>query len=214
MPMATLTYHTTDIRNIALAGHGASAKTSLVDALLFAAGETARLGSVDEGTSLSDVEDEERRRHFTIDSHLLHLEWEGKQVHLIDSPGYPDFIGSALGALNAVENVLVTVSAPAGIEVNTRRIFHEAGKLGPRPVHRPDQDGRRQRRLPRRPRSPARGLRTPVRPLQPADRPGRRPSGASSTRSTHRTTSPKVARCTRPRRTRWSSSRSSRSTKT
>jgi len=128
--MATATYHLTDIRNIALAGHGASAKTSLVDALLFAAGATDRRGSVDDGTSVSDVEDEEKRRHFTIDCHLLHLEWQGKQVHLIDTPGYPDFIGNALGALAAVENVLLTVSANAGIEVNTRRIFQEAGRLG------------------------------------------------------------------------------------
>ena len=71
----TTTYHITDIRNIALAGHGASGKTSLADALLYAAGATDRRGSVDDGTSLSDVEDEEKRRHFTIDCHLLHLEW-------------------------------------------------------------------------------------------------------------------------------------------
>src|SRR5580704_16397416 len=125
----TTTYHTTDIRNIALAGHGASGKTSLADALLFAAGATERRGSVDDGTSISDVEDEEKRRHFTIDCHLLHCEWGGKQVHLIDSPGYPDFIGNALSALAAVENVVVTVSAPSGIEVNTRRIFQEATRL-------------------------------------------------------------------------------------
>jgi elongation factor G len=127
-----MTYHITDIRNIALAGHGASGKTTLADALLYTAGATDRRGSVDEGTSLSDVDEEEKRRHFTIDCHLLHLEWAGKQIHLIDSPGYPDFIGNALIALSAVENVLLTVSAPAGIEVNTRRIFHEASrrKLG------------------------------------------------------------------------------------
>ncbi|MBV8676859.1 MAG: elongation factor G [Planctomycetaceae bacterium] len=126
--MAT-TYHITDIRNVALAGHGASGKTSLADALLFAAGATDRRGSVDDGTSVSDVEDEEKRRHFTIDCHLLHLEWAQKQIHLIDSPGYPDFIGNALSALAAVENVVIAVSAPAGIEVNTRRIFHEASRL-------------------------------------------------------------------------------------
>ena len=66
----TTTYHIADIRNIALAGHGASGKTSLADALLFAAGATDRRGSVDDGTSLSDVDDEEKRRHFTIDCHL------------------------------------------------------------------------------------------------------------------------------------------------
>ncbi len=92
----TTTYHVEDIRNIALAGHGASGKTSLADALLYASGATARRGSVDDGTSLLDFDDEEKRRHFTIDCHLGHLEWAGRQVHLIDSPGYPDFIGGAL----------------------------------------------------------------------------------------------------------------------
>jgi elongation factor G len=124
------TYHVTDIRNIALAGHGASGKTSLADALLHASGITTRRGSVDDGTSVSDYDDEEKRRHFTIDCHLLHLEWHGKQIHLIDSPGYPDFIGNALSALSAVENVVLAVSGPSGIEVNTRRLFHEAGKMG------------------------------------------------------------------------------------
>ncbi len=126
--MAT-TYHITDIRNVALAGHGASGKTSLADALLFAGGITTRKGSPDDGTSLLDVDDEEKRRHFTIDCHLGHLEWKGKQVHLIDSPGYPDFIANALSALAAVENVLIAVSGPSGIEVNTRRLFQEAGRL-------------------------------------------------------------------------------------
>jgi elongation factor G len=125
----TMTYHINDIRNIALAGHGASGKTSLADALLYAAKATDRRGSVDDGTSISDVEEEEKRRHFTIDCHLLHCEWGGKQVHLIDSPGYPDFIGNALSALAAVENVVITVAAPAGVEVNTRRIFAEATRL-------------------------------------------------------------------------------------
>jgi elongation factor G len=124
------TYHITDIRNVALAGHGASGKTTLADALLYAAGAIDRRGSVDDGTSISDVDDEEKRRHFTIDCHLLHLDWGARHVHLLDSPGYPDFIGNALSALAAVENVLITVSAPSGIEVNTRRIFQEATRLG------------------------------------------------------------------------------------
>lgn len=125
----TTTYHLTDIRNIALAGHGASGKTSLADALLYSSGAIDRRGSVDDGTSISDVEDEEKRRHFTIDSHLLHLEWHDKQIHLIDTPGYPDFIGNALSSLAAVENVVLAVAAASGIEVNTRRIFQEATRL-------------------------------------------------------------------------------------
>ncbi|MFO0909794.1 MAG: elongation factor G [Isosphaeraceae bacterium] len=126
----TTSYHINDIRNIALAGHGASGKTSLADALLFAAGATPRKGSPDDGTSTLDVDDEEKRRHITIDSHLGHLAWEGRQIHLIDTPGYPDFIGNALGALAAVENVVVAVSGPSGVEVNTRRLFLEARRLG------------------------------------------------------------------------------------
>src|ERR1700722_15179923 len=125
----TTTYHITDIRNIALAGHGASGKTSWADAMLYTSGVTGRLGSVDDGTSISDSEDEEKRRHFTIDCHLLHLEWDNKQAHLIDSPGSPDFIGNALTALAAVENTVLTIAAPSGIEVNTRRIFQEAVRL-------------------------------------------------------------------------------------
>jgi elongation factor G len=126
----TTTYHTADIRNVALAGHGASGKTSLADALLFASGATTRKGSVDDGTSLLDVDEEEKRRKFTIDCHLGHMVWGGKQVHLVDTPGYPDFIGSVLSGLAAVENVVVAVSGPSGIEVNTRRVFQEAGRLG------------------------------------------------------------------------------------
>jgi elongation factor G len=126
----TTAYHIADIRNVALAGHGASGKTSLADALLFTSGATTRKGSVDEGTSTLDVDDEEKRRHFTIDCHLGHLAWNGKQVHLVDSPGYPDFIGNALSALAAVENVVLAVSGPAGIEVNTRRLFQEARRQG------------------------------------------------------------------------------------
>lgn len=125
----TTTYHIADIRNIALAGHGASGKTSLADALLFASGAIDRRGSVDDGTSLSDAEDEEKRRHFTIDCHPLHCEWAGRQVHLLDSPGYPDFIGHALEALAAVENVVLAVSATSGVEAQTRRIYQEASRL-------------------------------------------------------------------------------------
>ena len=168
----TTTYHIADIRNVALAGHGASGKTSLADALLFAAGATPRKGSVDDGTSTLDYDDEEKRRHFTIDCHLGHLAWNDKQVHLIDSPGYPDFIGNALGALAAVENVVLAVSGPAGIEVNTRQALQGGPAAGARPVHRHHQDGRRQRRLPIRPGIDPRNLRQLVRAVQRADRPG------------------------------------------
>jgi elongation factor G len=123
-------YKVEDIRNIALVGHGAAGKTSLADALLFAAKAVNRRGSPDEGTSVSDYDEEEHKRHFSIDTSILHLEWKGKRFNLLDAPGYPEFVGAALEALNAVETAVIVVSAPSGVEVNTRRMFHEAGKRG------------------------------------------------------------------------------------
>lgn len=119
-----------DLRTVALVGHGASGKTSLADALLFNSGAVDRKGSVDEGTSVSDYDEEERKRHFSIDTSLLHLEHKGKKIHLLDTPGYPDFVGQALAALEAVETTAIVISAPNGLEVNTRRMFAEAGRRG------------------------------------------------------------------------------------
>jgi elongation factor G len=123
-------YRTEDIRNIALVGHGAAGKTSLADALLFKAGAVDRRGSVEDGTSISDYDEEEKKRHFSIDTSVLHLEYKGKKINLLDTPGYPDFVGAALEALDPVENALIVISAPNGIEVNTRRMFTEAGRRG------------------------------------------------------------------------------------
>src|SRR5262249_8628377 len=117
-------------RNIALVGPRAAGKTSLADSLLFKAGAVDRRGNVDEDSSVSDYDDEEKKRRFSIDTSLLHLEHQGKQIHLLDAPGYPEFVGAALGALNAVETALIVISAPNGVEVNTRRMFAEAGKRG------------------------------------------------------------------------------------
>jgi elongation factor G len=121
-------YQVDDIRNAALVGHRAAGKTSLADALLFKAGAVDRRGSVDEGTSVSDYDEEEKKHHFSIDTSLLHLEHAGKQVHILDTPGYPDFVGAALEALDPVETAIIVLSAPNGIEVNTRRMFTEAGR--------------------------------------------------------------------------------------
>lgn len=123
-------YRVEDIRNIALVGHGAAGKTTLADTLLFQGKAVDRRGSVDDGSSVSDYDEEEKKRRFSIDTSLLHLETKGKQVHLLDTPGYPDFVGGALEALSAVETAVVVISAPNGIEVNARRMFHEAGRRG------------------------------------------------------------------------------------
>src|SRR5438132_12787026 len=124
------THRVDDIRNFALAGHGASGKTTLADALLYAAKAVDRRGSVDDGTSVSDYDDEEHKRHFSIDTSVLHFDYKGKHVHLLDTPGYPDFVGAALGALAAVETAVIVISASNGVQVNTRRMFHEADRRG------------------------------------------------------------------------------------
>jgi elongation factor G len=123
-------YTTNDIRNVALVGHGAAGKTSLADALLFKAKAVERKGSVDDGSSVCDYDDEEKKRRFTIDAKVLNLDYKGKHVNLIDTPGYPEFIGQAIAGLSAVETALIVVNAPSGIEVNTRRLFREAANMG------------------------------------------------------------------------------------
>src|SRR5437868_4763751 len=119
-----------NVRDIALVGHRAAGKTSLADALLFDAHAVDRLGSVDDETSVSDFDDEEHKHHFSIDTHVLHTDHDGKHLNILDAPGSPDFIGAALEALSAVETAVVVVSAVTGIEVNTRRMFNEATKKG------------------------------------------------------------------------------------
>ena len=123
-------YKTADIRNVALVGHGGTGKTTLADLFLFKTGVKTRAGSVDDGSSIFDIDDEEKERKSSITSSLGHFTHNGKRINLIDTPGYPDFIGQATGAIAAVETALCLISATSGIEVNTRRTFQLAGDAG------------------------------------------------------------------------------------
>ncbi|MGA2032127.1 MAG: elongation factor G [Thermoguttaceae bacterium] len=118
------------LRNIALGGHGSAGKTTLVDKMLTITGTFNRPASVDEGTSICDFDDEEKQHRYTIESTLVHFDHAGKHFQVIDTPGYPDFIGQAIGALRGVETAAIVINAQAGIEVNTRRVFQEAKKAG------------------------------------------------------------------------------------
>ena len=102
--MADLT--TENIRNVALVGHGATGKTTLADLLLFKTGVATRVGSVDDGTSLLDTDDEEKARQSTISSSLVQFDHGGKHVQVFDTPGFPDFIGQMIGALSAAETAV------------------------------------------------------------------------------------------------------------
>ena len=113
----------TDLRNIALVGHGDAGKTTLVETILFKAKATTRLGEIDAGSTICDSEPDEKERKNSIDSALVFCNWKDKTVNIIDTPGYPDFTGEALACLPAVETALVTINASAGIMVNTRKMW-------------------------------------------------------------------------------------------
>jgi len=117
---------TGDIRNIVLLGHGGSGKTSLAEAMLHTSGATNRLGSVDDKTSICDYYDEEKEHQHSIQSAVVHVEHSGKLINIIDTPGYPDFIGPAIKAVPAAETAVIVISAAAGIETNTRKLFETA----------------------------------------------------------------------------------------
>src|SRR4051812_33307150 len=119
-----------DIRNIAFCGHGGAGKTNLVDQLLIKTRAVSGHHSVTHGTSRCDFDAEEKAQKYTIESSLVHFDHGGKRFHAIDPPGYPDFLGQTIAALTAVETAVVVINAHSGIQVNTRRVFAEAGKLG------------------------------------------------------------------------------------
>lgn len=121
-------YPTDRIRNIAVVGHGGTGKTSLVEAMLFAAKAIDRLGKIEDGTTTTDFDPEEIRRKITVNAALAPLEWHDCKINLIDTPGYPDFIGEVVGALRAVEGLLVAVDAVAGVEVQTEKVWALAEK--------------------------------------------------------------------------------------
>jgi elongation factor G len=118
------------IRNVAVIGHRGTGKTSLVEALLFEAGTVNRLGSVTEKSTISDFDDEERRREMSISATVTHLEWDGRTINLIDTPGEPSFQADVLGALRVVEGAIVTVSGVMGVEVGTERLWKRCDELG------------------------------------------------------------------------------------
>jgi elongation factor G len=119
-------YATEHIRTVALVGHGASGKTTLAEALLHKSGALPAMGSVERGTTVSDFDPLEKQIQHSLRSSLLHLEVGDTRVHIIDTPGFPDFIGQAIGALDAVETAAVVVNAQSGIEMITSRMMEWA----------------------------------------------------------------------------------------
>ena len=117
------------IRNVALVGHRGSGKTSLHEALLYQAGATTRLGSVVDGTTVSDHDPDEQARQMSISAQLSSFEWDERKINLIDTPGEPSFVADALGSLRVCESAVFVVNAVMGVEVSTTRLWQRAAEL-------------------------------------------------------------------------------------
>src|SRR5918997_4335670 len=116
------------IRNVALVGHRGSGKTSLHEALLFEAGGITRLGTVSDGTTGSDADEDEKERGMSISAALASFQWRDVKVNLIDTPGEPSFVADALGALRVCESAVFVVNAVMGAEVTTTRLWQRAAR--------------------------------------------------------------------------------------
>jgi elongation factor G len=123
-------YDAGSIRNVAIVGHGGCGKTQLVSTLLFAAGAVNRIGRVDDGTTITDFDDEEIARKHTLSSSLAYAEWQKTKINFIDTPGFANFLTDARSALRVVEAAVLVVDAVAGVEVQTEKLWEEAASLG------------------------------------------------------------------------------------
>jgi elongation factor G len=123
-------YTTESIRAVALVGHGGTGKTTLAEALLSEAGAIAAKGSVEKGNTVCDFDPQEKSAGHSLNSALVNFAWEGVHVHLIDTPGYPDFAGQATTALAGVETAVVVINAQTGIELATERMMQVAQARG------------------------------------------------------------------------------------
>ncbi len=116
-------YPTQNIRNIIVVSHSGSGKTSLIEALLFNAKMTTRLGKVAEGNTASDYNADEIERKISVTSKLLHVVWKNTRIHLLDSPGYADFVGEVIAPLRVADAAILIIKAVHGIEVGTERVW-------------------------------------------------------------------------------------------
>jgi elongation factor G len=121
-------YDTSKLRNVGVVAHGGAGKTSLTEAILFNAGMIDRLGKVDEGTSTMDFEPEEIKRKISVTSALHHCEWDGCSLHIVDTPGYGDFIADTRSCLRVLGGAVVIISAISGVKVQTEEVWEWANE--------------------------------------------------------------------------------------
>ena len=116
-------YDAASIRNVAVVGHGGSGKTQLVSALLLDAGMVNRLGKVDDGTTVTDYDDEEISRKHTLSASLAYAEWNKTKINLIDTPGFGNFFSDARAAMHVADGVVLVVDGVSGVEVQTEKVY-------------------------------------------------------------------------------------------
>ena len=118
------------IRNVAVVSHGGAGKTTLIEAMMFTAGCTTRMGRVEDGNTVSDFDPDESRRHMSISSAVAPLEWRDTKINLIDTPGYSDFVGEVQSALRVADSALIVVDASSPVEVGTESVWRMASERG------------------------------------------------------------------------------------
>src|SRR5262245_4038035 len=122
-------YDAPAIRNVAVVGHSGAGKTQLVSAMLFDAGAVNRFGRVDDGTTVTDYDEEEIARKHTLACSLAYVEWNKHKINFIDTPGMANFLSDARAALRVSDGAIVVVDAVAGVEVSTEKIWAAAEEL-------------------------------------------------------------------------------------
>ena len=166
-------YDAANIRNVALVGHSASGKTQLTSAALFDAGAVNRFGKVDDGTTITDYDDEEIARKHTLSAGLAYAEWNKTKINFIDTPGIANFLADARAALRVADAAIVVVDAVSGVQVQTEKTWQAADEAGlPRlvVVNRLDRE---RASLERTLKSIHAALSRTVVPIQTADRRGK-----------------------------------------
>jgi elongation factor G len=123
-------YDAANIRNVALVGHSASGKTQLTSAALFDAGAVNRFGKVDDGTTITDYDDEEIARKHTLSASLAYAEWNKTKINFIDTPGIANFLADARAALRVADAAIVVVDAVSGVQVQTEKAWQAADEIG------------------------------------------------------------------------------------
>ena len=122
-------YKCSNIRNIALAGHGGSGKTSLAESLMYVSGGLDRMGKVADGSTVCDFDPDEIRRKISLNAALAYAEWKDVKINILDTPGQFDFVGEMLEGIRAAESVIITLPAKDGVQVGTIKAYNEAKSL-------------------------------------------------------------------------------------